>query len=600
MLRLEPWEVAHSLPGTSSLGRISASIGSGLETLVLRRGFWVGMWTAAIVAELLALRPVLFDHEGPIVGLDLVFSLVGGSFAAFGLVAWRKRPDSRSGALMTATGFAFFASPLLSQLDSAVAHTALILLVDVWIFFFVPLILTLLTRGRMRSRFDRWLVASYALPLVVLQLTWLLLLDDPLNLLSTFPDADAAHVIDRIQRGLLVFICATTAVVVAIRWSRSSPPRRRALLPSLAGGLVLALFTVLLANDLISGTRSEPLLWITACSLVTVPAAFLAGLMRSRLARGGLAELFLGLGATRRADLQPALAKTLGDPGLVVARWMPEDAAYVDADGRPVSLPENGDQRVARVEAEGRQLAAIVYDASLDEDPELIEAATATAAVALENDRLQAEAQDRMAELRASRERIVAAGDAERRRLERNLHDGAQQRLVAIALQLRLLENRVGDDPSAAELVSTASDELARSLEELRELARGIHPAVLEHGLGAALRALATRSTVPARVSCDTGGELPETVELAAYFVASEALANVAKYSHATHATVRVWRDGPRVRIEIADDGIGGADEGAGTGLRGLADRVEALHGSLLVTSPAGGGTTVTAELPCV
>ena len=131
MLRLEPWETAHAFPGTSPLGRISASIGGGSEALVQRRGVWVGMWVAAAVAELLALRPVVFDHEGPIVGLDVVFSLVGGSFAAFGLVAWRKRPDSRSGALMTATGFAFFASPLLSQLDGALAYTLLILLVDV-------------------------------------------------------------------------------------------------------------------------------------------------------------------------------------------------------------------------------------------------------------------------------------------------------------------------------------------------------------------------------------------------------------------------------------------------------------------------------------
>jgi signal transduction histidine kinase len=501
---------------------------------------------------------------------------------------------------MTATGFAFFVSPLLSQLEGRFAYTVRILLVDVWIFFFVPLILTLLTRGRMRSRLDRWLVASYALPLAILQLTWLLFLDDPLNLLSTFPDADVAHVVDRIQRGLLACICAATVVVVAVRWWRSSPPRRRALLPSLAGALVLALFSVLLVNDLISGARSESLLWVTACSLVTVPAAFLAGLLRSRLARGGLAELFLGLGTTRRADLQPALAKTLGDPGLVVARWVPEDAAYVDADGRQVTIPENGgDQRVARVESEGRQLAAIVYDASFDEDPELIEAATATAAVALENDRLQAEAHERLAELRASRERIVAAGDAERRRLERNLHDGAQQRLVAIALQLRLLEHRVGDDPSAAELVSTASEEVSRSLQELRELARGLHPAVLEHGLGAALQALANRSPVPTSVSCDTGGALSGPVELAAYFVASEALTNVAKYSSATHATVRVSRAGPRAQIEIADDGIGGADDSAGTGLRGLADRVEALDGRLLVTSPAGAGTTVIADLPC-
>jgi len=562
-----------------------------------RNGVWVALWVAAVVAELLALRPVLFDHEGPIVGIDVVFTLAGGSFAAFGLIAWRRRPDSRSGALMTATGFAFFASPLLSQLDGALASTVMILLVDAWIFFFVPLILTLLSRGRLRRTFDRWLVAAYALPLVVLQVTWLLFLDQDDNLLGAFPDADIAHVIDRIQRGLLVGILATTVGVIAVRWWQASAPRRRALLPSLAGALVLGLFTVLLVNDLISGTRSQVLLWITVCSLVTVPAAFLAGLLRSRLARGGLAELFRGLGGS---DLQGALAKTMGDPGLVVARWQPDRGTYTDADGRSVALPANGDdRRVALVDADGRRMAALVYDASLDDDPELVEAITMATGVALENEHLQAEAQARLVELRASRERIVAAGDAERRRLERNLHDGAQQRLVAISLQLRLLQNRIGDDPSAAALVTTASDELARSLSELRELARGLHPAVLEHGLGPALDSLASRAPVPTTVSCDVGGTVPEAVELAAFFVASEALANVAKYAGASHAAVSVTRDATSVRIEIADDGIGGADDSLGSGLRGLADRVEALDGRLFVTSPPGAGTTVTAELPC-
>ena len=202
-------------------------------------------------------------------------------------------------------------------------------------------------------------------------------------------------------------------------------------------------------------------------------------------------------------------------------------------------------------------------------------------------------------ELAASRVRIVEAGDAERRRLERNLHDGAQQRLVALSLQLRLLEGRVGDDPSAQELVSSASTQLAQSLAELRELARGIHPAVLNHGLEAALDSLAARSTVPTTVTYEGDGPLPEPVELAAYFVASEALANVAKYAHATSARVRFSHAGRRAVIEIADDGVGGADDSGGSGLRGLADRVEALDGHLRVVSPPGAGTVVIAELPC-
>jgi signal transduction histidine kinase len=193
----------------------------------------------------------------------------------------------------------------------------------------------------------------------------------------------------------------------------------------------------------------------------------------------------------------------------------------------------------------------------------------------------------------------VSAGDAERRRLERNLHDGAQQRLVGIALQLRLLEGHIRDDPSAEKIVTTASEELARSLAELRELARGLHPAVLEHGLRAALEALAERSTVDTTLSYEATGRLPQAVELAAYFVASEALANVGKYAQATRVTMRVWQAGPVASIEVADDGIGGADDAAGSGLRGLADRVEALQGRLRVVSPPGVGTTVTAELPC-
>ena len=583
MIRWAPWEVGVDRPalsGTRLLGRFRAAEPG--------RAGWIALWIAVVVSELLALRPVLLDREAPIQGLDVVFTLVGGSFAAFGLVAWRRRPDSRSGILMTATGFAFFVSPLLGQLDAPLAHTIRVLAVDWWVFGFVALILTLLTRGRLQTRLDRLLVASFAIPLGIGQVLWMLFDPEQGHLLLAFPDADVAHAIDRVQRATLVACCIATVAVVAARWWRASPPRRRALLPSLAGAFGLLCFATLLINDLVSGTRSEALLWIAACSLVSVPAAFLAGLLRSRLARGGLAELFRGLGRMQGADLEAALRRALGDPSLVLA--LPA------TDLEPSAGPGRA---VASVERDGGRVAALVYDASVDEDPELVEAACAAAAITLENQRLHAESHVQLAELKASRERIVAAGDAERRRLERNLHDGAQQRLVGIALQLRLLQRRIRDDPSSERLVTTASDELAESLAELRELARGIHPAVLEHGLPAALEALARRSAVPTTVACRARDRLPEPVELAAYFVASEALANVAKYSRATHATVRLWRQGPTASIEIADDGIGGADDCRGSGLRGLADRVEALDGRLRVASPHGAGTVVTAELPC-
>jgi signal transduction histidine kinase len=566
-----------------------------------RRHLLIALAVAAAVLELLALRPVLLDRDAPIVWLDVIFTLIGGSFAAFGLVAWRRRPDSRSGALMTATGFLFFVPPVLSQIDAALVYTFWIFVVDWWIFPFVAVCLTLLTRGRLETRLDVGLVAAYALPLGALQLVWLLFADlDGQNLLLAFPDEDVAHTIDRLQRGTLVACCAATTGVIGLRWWRASAPRRRALLPSLAGAFGLSCFAALLLNDLITGTRSQLLLWLAAGSLIAVPAALLAGLLRSRLARGGLTGLFPVLGTLRGAELETALGRAIGDPELVVAYWLPEYRSYADAAGRPVTLPEPGDDRTAApVDRDGERIAALVHDASLDDDPELLEAVSAAAAIAIQNAQLLVESQARLGELRASRERIVAAGDAERRRLERNLHDGAQQRLVAIALQLRLLRNRVGDDPAAQELVAAASEELTQSLDELRELARGLHPAVLEHGLAAALQGLASRAPIITTVAYEPRGRLPEPVELAAYFVASEALTNVAKYAQATHANVRVWQHDERASIEIADDGVGGADDTRGSGLRGLADRVEALDGRLRVTSPAGHGTTVVAELPC-
>jgi PAS domain S-box-containing protein len=203
------------------------------------------------------------------------------------------------------------------------------------------------------------------------------------------------------------------------------------------------------------------------------------------------------------------------------------------------------------------------------------------------------------AQLAASRARIVAAGDAERRRLERNLHDGAQQRLVALSLALRMARATVAADHPAAELLDSAGDELMQALEELRELARGIHPAVLsDQGLRAALSALTGRSPVPVRLDVELGSELPPPVEAAAYYVVAESLTNIAKYAQASIVEIVVRSDGQGARVEVCDDGVGGADPATGTGLRGLADRVDALGGVLRVTSPAGGGTTVAAELP--
>jgi signal transduction histidine kinase len=354
---------------------------------------------------------------------------------------------------------------------------------------------------------------------------------------------------------------------------------------------------------LVSGQVAfETLRRVTLFVIGLAPLVFLAALLHARLARASVGDLFVEL---RRSpapgDLRDALARALGDPSLTLVYWLPEFESWADLDGEVVALDAGGDGRaVTLIDREGTHVAAMTHDPAVNDEPELLQAVAAAAAIALENAQLHAEARARVAELTASRERIVAAGDAERRRLERNLHDGAQQRLVAVALQLRLLQRRIRADPATAEqLVTVASAELAQSLDELRELARGIHPAVLEHGLAGALDALANRSAVATTVSYDAPGRLPQPVELAAYFVACEALTNVAKYAHATTARVCVWRNEAAAFIEIVDDGVGGADDSLGSGLRGLADRVEALSGRLRVVSPVGAGTTVTAELPC-
>jgi signal transduction histidine kinase len=277
------------------------------------------------------------------------------------------------------------------------------------------------------------------------------------------------------------------------------------------------------------------------------------------------------------------------------------DGTYVDPDGHAVVLPAEGSARVATaVERSGRPVGAIVHDASLRDHPELVDAVVAAAGLALENERLQAELRARLEELRASRFRLVETADVERRRLERNLHDGAQQRLVALSLSLALARRDFESDPVAVELVERTRSELAEALAELRELARGIHPSLLtDKGLKPALEALANRALVPVELAGLSDERLPAGVEAAAYYLVAEALTNVAKYSQASMASVRVVRENGRVLVEVSDDGIGGADARRGSGLQGLADRVEALDGHLDLHSPPGAGTRIRAEIPC-
>jgi signal transduction histidine kinase len=285
---------------------------------------------------------------------------------------------------------------------------------------------------------------------------------------------------------------------------------------------------------------------------------------------------------------------------LTLAYWLPEFRVYADLEGAAVKLPKDDRRAVTFIDREGIRVAALVHDPSLRDEQELLNAVTAAAGMAIENARLHAELRARLEELQGSRARILEAGRSERKRLERNLHDGAQQRLIALALELSLLEEQLADDSETATRLATARSEIAASLDELREVARGLHPAVVSgHGLDVALEQLVAKAVVPVELNVRIGARLPEAIEVAAYYLVSEGLANVAKYANASAASVEVTRRRSDVLVEISDDGVGGADESRGSGLRGLADRVEALGGSLRVWSPSGEGTRVRAVIPC-
>jgi signal transduction histidine kinase len=300
------------------------------------------------------------------------------------------------------------------------------------------------------------------------------------------------------------------------------------------------------------------------------------------------------------APVRELLAESLGDHSVAIAYWLPDREIFVDEIGRRVDLPHRASGRTwTTVERDGRPVAAIVHDAALDTTSELVQAAAAASSLAIDNERLKADLRARLEELRVSRLRIVEATDAARRRIERDLHDGAQQQLVALALEIRLLHRRVEDQPEITPLVDGLSERLSSALAELRELARGIHPSILtDQGLAPAIDALADRAPVEVRAAVGVQQRLSAPVEAAAYFVVAEALTNVVKYAHATAVDVEVRRVADEVLVQVADDGVGGVDVAAGSGLRGLQDRLAAVDGRLDIDSPRGGGTRLRARIP--
>ena len=819
----------------------------------MRRRWLVLAWLVALAEAAAATAFAITNETDDVDTLTFALAItVALSFVASGLVALWRRPENRTGYLLAAVGYLWFFGAL-TETGNDWLFTIGVALGSSAFGAFVHLLLAF-PSGHLASRRDRLLVlGTYVL--VIGGSAAILLVDetpsagcpDCTSTIAVRDAPSARDALDAVFTLLAVSIALSVLGIMARRYLRASRAQRRALGPVVASG---ALALIFLLAELVVAAFSEdaarPLEYLFLATFATVPLAFLAGVLRSRLARAGVGDLLLELaGGT---PIRDAIAQALGDPTLEIAYWQPEEGRYLSAAGKP--LPQNGSARhVSLVEHGGRPTAALVHDPLLADEPELVEAVAAAAALWLDNERLQAklrtqyefldtivnaapsllcsldregritnlnaasrrasgfadeeelrwqhfwevfvapaerddarhrfeeaapdhpsaafehtfvnrlgdevtiawstapiyDAQGHVSsivcggldvterrrreqeleverdfagtvantipiflvgvwddasvngygpnpafehnlgwtredtigrnlldfvhpedrylagmaiasaangvpyerresrwlhkdgstrivswsareilgmegrtvvlvsgadvteryrqaeELRASRARIVQAGDAERRRLERNLHDGAQQRLVALSLSLRLAQGKIASDPGAAEQVLEASRaELAAALDDLRELARGIHPAVLtDRGLAAALETLAQRTPVPVSFECPEG-RLPAPVEAAAYYVIAEALANVAKYAQATEASVRVEREEEHehVRVLVEDDGIGGADPSRGSGLRGLADRVAALEGTFEVDSLPGDGTRITVVIP--
>ena len=541
---------------------------------------------------------------------------VGWSFLVAGLIAWSRRPGNRLGPLLAAAGIFLLLRQLRYSHDELV-FTVFFLLSEVSYALAAHSVLAY-PSGEVTGRAERALVRVGYAATLLFPLAILLVYDgiEQLRYMRATPDSllmvwENGELAVALQKAFVVFVWGILAslfiALIVRRLVRATPRTRRLLAPLALAAVVFALRAVwegvFTFVERPSGIAYDYLLWWQIVGFIALPIALLAGMLRARLARANVGDLVLELERTPPEDLPAALARTLGDPDLEVLFWLPERGEYVDTQGRRAELPAPGADRAVTLldHDDDEPVAAIVHDASLVDEPELLRASGAAAGLALENARLHAEMRAQLVQVQESRVRIVATADEERRRIERDIHDGAQQRLVALALQLRSAQRQLSNrsDPEIDRLLAEAVGELQVAVEELRELARGVHPAILtEDGLGAALESLAGRTPLPVELDV-TDGRLPPQIEATAYFVACEALANVVKHARASRAAVSARRRNGLLVVEIEDDGVGGARAATGSGLSGLADRVEALGGRLVVESPAGAGTRVVGEIPC-
>ena len=540
-----------------------------------------------------------------------VILFAGCALVAAGLVAIANG-EQRLGVLTAAAGLAWLLERLLQVIATSVTFTAGVVLTGLWAAFLIHALIAF-PSGRLDTTVERLTVAAGYVLNSVGNLPEFVFVpygryypqpDHPDFLLSVREDPELALTMSRIFDSLsLAWLLVALALLCRLAL-RASPPERRAFAAVwLAGAAFYGLVVTVIAAGLGWVSENDAYgIWLER-AVGGVPLVLAGTLVMARLTQDRLVTLMVDLERRDPAvDLRRALRRALGDPSLEVVYWREQPGGWIDEQGRPVTLPTAGaDRAVTSIEHGSEHLGALVHDPILLRSPQRMQTACAAAGLALDNERLKAVLRARLEDLGESRARIVEAGDRERRRVERNLHDGAQQRLMSVAMVVRLAEARArGTDAELDGLLGEAASEIDAAIRDLRELARGLHPAILtDVGLRGALEALAERSAVPVRLSLDVPEPASAPCEVGTYYVVAEALANIAKHAHASHATVHVARRGQMLCVRVTDDGDGGAAARSGSGLEGLADRVDSLGGHLRLDSPPGNGTLLAVEIPC-
>jgi signal transduction histidine kinase len=546
----------------------------------------IGAGVAAAVTSLLTTWPVA--PYPPWVWLPV--QLAGVSFTVCGAVLWLRRPTNGSGRLMAATGLVWYlgalqlsTNPVLYAVGFCLYHLGTVVMAHV---------VLALPSGRLEGRLRRWVVGSVYAGLLTQVARYIVEYPpqpqgwgDPAAEYSIWAPIGSVHQV----------VTTLVIMILVIRWwARSGRPARREF--TLVWVIIVSLAGVTLATDAAAIANASLLVqqWLVlayAMLLIAMPVAIAVGVLRVSLVRGRVGNLLLRLdGRLDRDRLGEALRHALDDPSLEVRYPVgaEPDAVRVDG-GAAASVPDG--RAATTVERDGTVFAVLLHDPALAGQPELVDSVVAAARFALERAQLEATRDAQLSELSESRARLANAADAERHRIQRDLHDGVQHKLLAAAM---LVDSARAASPQLAR----ASSALREAISELRALSAGIYPpALADQGLAVTVECLAEEAPLPVHFQVH-GGRWPEAVERAAYFVITESLANVYKHARATACRVTVRPGRGDLVVEVADDGVGGADR-CGTGLRGLADRVATVGGTLRIHSPAGSGTVVTAELPC-